>query len=55
MRGAVDVAELDLRGGAVGVHVEREGELEQLLSLVPVDPRLELDPGRAGVERDRLL
>ncbi len=42
MRRAVHVPELDLRRRPVGVHVEREGELEQLLPLVPVD---------AGVDR----
>ena len=33
--GPHDVTELDLGGGAVGVHVHRDAEREQLLLLVP--------------------
>ena len=40
--------------GPVGVHVEREGELEQLLPLVPVDVRVDVDRGRPGVEGEQL-
>ena len=46
--GALDVAELDLGGGAVGADVDREGGLEELLGLVPVDLGLEVDPAAAG-------
>ena len=50
MGGPVHVPELDLRRGPVGVHVERERELEQLLPLVPVDVGVDLDRcGRRSV------
>ena len=40
---AIDMAELNLRGGAVGMDVEGEGQLQQPLALVPVDLRLDVD------------
>jgi hypothetical protein len=52
--GALDVAELDLGGRVRGADVDREGRLEDLLGLVPVDVRLEVDPGTAGADGDRL-
>lgn len=51
MRDALHVPELDLGRGAVGVHVEREGELEELLPLVPVDVGDHLQLGFARRER----
>ncbi len=52
--GPLDMAELDLGGRVRGADVHREAGLEELLRLVPVDVRLEVDPGAAGPERDRL-
>jgi hypothetical protein len=46
---------LDLGGRPVGVHVQREAELEQLLLLVPVDRVGDLHRGRAGGQRQSLL
>ena len=54
VRGSEDVAELDLGGRAFGVQVEREGELEQLLPLVPVDVEGEIDRWGPGGQSDLL-
>jgi len=54
VRGPVDVPELDLGCGPVGVQVERKGELEQLLPLVPVDVEGEVDRRRPGGQGDLL-
>src|SRR6185503_3368682 len=51
---AVHVAELDLRSGPVGVDVQREGRLEDLLLLVPVDLGPHVDPRAAHAYADHL-
>lgn len=54
VRGAVDMAELDLGGGPFGVHIQRERRLEDLLRLPPVDLGLDVDPTAAGAQPDLL-
>ena len=55
MRRPEHVPELGLRGRPVGVHVEAETELQQLLLLVPVDVVVDLDRLGAGRQDDLLL
>ncbi len=52
--GPLDVAELDLGAGVRGAQVDGEARLEDLLRLVPVDVRLEVDAGAARPHGDRL-
>ena len=51
--GPLEVAELDLVGGPVGVDGEREGHLEEAVALVPVHLGAELQaPGAGGQAHD---
>ncbi len=54
VRGPVEVPELRLRRVPFGVHVEREGELEELLRLVPVDLGVHLQPPLPRRQRQHL-
>ena len=51
---ALDIAELDLKGGLVGVDVHGELGLQQVLVELPIHLRLEVDPAGIGVEVDLL-
>ena len=55
--GPVHVAELDLRGGAIGADVERERQFQDLLGLVPVQVEVKFDTAASGCQshglRDR--
>ncbi|ETJ03620.1 MAG: hypothetical protein Q605_AUC00816G0002 [Actinomyces urogenitalis DORA_12] len=50
----LDVPELHLRGGHRGHDIHREGELEQLHPLVPVNVEAELNLLGAGPQADLL-
>ncbi len=52
--GAAQVAELDFVDGLVGVDVDREGDLEQLVALLPVDGGGEIDAPAAAAQADDL-
>ena len=54
VRGPIHMAELGFRRRSVGLHVERERQFEQLLGLVPVDIDLDVQCGRAILQRDAL-
>ena len=54
VRGPVHVPELDLRGGPVGVHVQREGQFQHLLRLAPVHLGVDVEAPRAGRQPVRL-
>src|SRR5581483_7456627 len=45
----------DLEAGGGGVHRHREGDLQELVVLVPLDLGGEVDPPGAGAERHRLV
>ena len=47
--------ELRFRRDPVRMHVEREGQLEDPLALLPVDTELDVELGRAGAQGDALL
>jgi hypothetical protein len=52
---SLQVAELDLAGGHSGVHVERPGDLQEPLVLVPVDVGVDPQARLAGMQREHLL
>ena len=51
---ALEVAELDVEGGLVGVNVHGKVNLEQVLMLVPVHPGFEVDAAAVRIEADGL-
>ena len=52
--GTADMAELDFIGGLVGVEIQGEHSLEQLVALMPVHPGFKVDPGRPVGQIDGL-
>src|SRR5487761_1826511 len=52
--GPVHVAELDLRGGAVGMYVDGNGHFQEALALVPVDLGLDDEGPAVGGQAEGL-
>src|SRR4029077_16068328 len=48
--GPLDVAELDLRGGAIGADVKWERQFQDLLGLVPVQIEVKFDTAASGCQ-----
>jgi hypothetical protein len=49
-----DIPKLDIVGSSGGAQIDREGDLQQHLLLLPVDPRAEIDTRRAAIDRNTL-
>ena len=54
MRLALDVAELDLIGGGSRADIDGEESAKEAFAFMPVDPRVNVQAGRAGFEDEPL-